>query len=193
MNRLVRPLAFTSALASLAIAALAFQPETKPAPKDGEKPKDSQPARPEGAPKGGQPGGPDGRPPRGPGGPGGREGAGAEAGMKMMNRALKMLKGQISDASKKDENLRLINDMQRGCVTAKGGAGSPELFKKAKDDAEKAKWQKEYRSSLIMVLRKLIDAEQAVIDGKNADADKLLTEIAAKRDEMHKLMGIDED
>lgn len=189
MNRLVRPFAFASALASLAFAAWAFQPEGKPAPKEGEKQKDAQPARPEGAPKG-QPGD---RPQRGPGGPGGREGLGADAGMKMMNRAYKLLKGQVSDAAKKDENLRLINEIQRGCVTAKGATLPPDVLKKAKDDAEKAKWQKDYRASLVATLRKLIDVEQAIMDGKGADADKLLAEIAKSRDEMHKAMGVDED
>lgn len=198
MNRLVRPFAFASAVASLALAAWAFQPETKPAPKEGEKQKESQPAKPDGAPKGGQPGergagGPDGRPQRGPGGPGAREGLGADAGMKMMNRAMKALKGQISDGAKKDDNLRLVNEMQRGCVTAKGAVLPPDVLKRAKDDAEKAKWQKEYRSALLATLRKLIDVEQALLDGKGADADKLLAEIAKSRDEMHKTLGVDED
>jgi len=188
MHRLVRPIAFASAVASLALAAWAFQPQTNPAPKEGEK----QPARPEGAPKG-QPGGPEGRPQRGPGGPGAREALGADAGMKMMNRALKSLKGQVTDASKKDDNLRLVGDMQRGCVIAKGSPVPADILKKAKDEAEKAKWQKEYRTSLLGVLRKLVDVEQAILDGKGSEADKLLAEIAKVRDEMHKAMGVDED
>lgn len=192
MRSLVRTFAFASAVASLAFAAWAMQPETKPAPKEGEKQKDAQPVRPEGAPKGPQGDRPQ-RGPGGPGGPGGREGFGAEAGMKMMNRALKTLKGQVTDASKKDDNLRLINEMQRGCVTAKGATLPPDVLKKAKDEAEKAKWQKDYRASLLATLRKLVDAEQAILDGKGSDADKLLSEIAKTRDEMHKAMGVDED
>lgn len=192
MNRLVRPFAFASAVASIALAAWAFQPETKPAPKEGEKQKDSQPAKPDGPPKG-QPGDRPQRGPGGPGGPGGREGFGSEAGMKMMNRALKTLKGQISDASKKDENLRLVNEMQRGCVTAKGATLRPDVLKRAKDEAEKVKWQQEYRTNLIAVLRKLIDAEQAILDGKGSDADKLLGDIGKTAEEMHKKMGVDED
>lgn len=140
---------------------------------------------------------PDRRPERGPGregGPEGRGGQGAsvEAGMKMMNRAARQLGGQIADAAKKDENLKLINDIQRGCATAKGAGVPADVLSKAKDDAEKAKLAKAFRTDLIKVLRAAIELEELVADGKTAEAKTKFDEVVKMQDAGHAAMGLKE-
>lgn len=140
------------------------------------------------------------RPERGPGGPGGGGPGGGQgrqasvdAGMKMMNRAGRALSTQISDASKKEENIRLINDMQRGCATAKGLPLPPEFFKDVKDDAAKAKITSEYRADLMKSMRLMLDVEVAITEGKTADAKAGLEAIEKIRQDSHKRLGVKED
>jgi len=140
------------------------------------------------------PGGPE----RGPGGPGGGFGgqgrqASVEAGMKMMNRAARTLNTQISDASKKEDNIRLINDMQRGCATAKGLPLPAEFFKDVKDDAAKAKITAEYRADLIKIMRSMIDVEVAISEGKTAEAKAGLDAIEKIRQASHTRLGVKEE
>lgn len=145
-----------------------------------------QPAqRPERGPERGPGGG-------GPGGPGGRQ-ASVEAGMKGMNRAARTLNSQISDASKKDENIRLINEMQRGCATAKGLPLPEEFLKDAKDDAAKAKLIAEYRADMIKMMRTMIDVEEAIIAGKIDQAKAGLDTIEKTRQASHKRLGVKEE
>lgn len=127
--------------------------------------------------------------------PGGGPGRGAapsvDAGMKGMNGAMRRLKDQIGDASKKDENLRLIGDMQRGAVTAKNA--KPTKFKDIKDPAEAAKKGEEFRRDLLGLTRKLLDIEQDILDGKNDHAKALLDDVAKTRDAAHTKYGVDEE
>lgn len=175
VRRFTRPIAAGVCVLAVAAGVLAWQPE-------GRAPRGQQPA--------GQPGQGD---PRGPGGPGGGRGGApsVEAGMKGMNRPLRQLSQQIGDASKKDENLRLINDMQRGCATAKG-ASLPEKYLKG-DDAAKAKLAGEFRSDLIKMMRLLLDIEEDIAAGKTAEASTKLKQVAEMRDHGHKEMGVKED
>ena len=160
------------------------QPPANPAPADA--PKD-QPAgdRPAGRPDGmrGQPG--DG--PRGQRG----EGAGVRQGMMAMNRALRTLKANVGDAAKKDENLRTINDVQRGCVAAKGA--SPDRALGKMDEAKRKEAGAKYRRALIQIMEKALKAESAILDGKNEEAAKLVGEIEKLRDASHTEMGVGED
>jgi len=162
----------------------ASQPaSTQPAPQD-------QPQR------GPREGGP-GRERQGPPG-GGREGGAraaisVEASMKIMGRALRTLKSQAGDAAKREENLRLVNDMQRGCVTAKGSPVPEDLLKKAATDADKAKVKETYRKGLHDLLRKLVDLEEAIADGKGSAATGLVEEVIKMRDKLHEDLGVKED
>jgi hypothetical protein len=149
------------------------------------------------APSADQPAGQPGA--RGPGerGPGergrGRPAEGpvnVEAAMKGMARAMKQLAPQIADASKKDENLKLINDMQRACVAAKGAPVPDGVLSRAKDDAERAKWATEYRKDLLASVRVMLDIEQDLLDGKGQDAKVKLDQIIKLRDGSHNLMGV---
>jgi hypothetical protein len=110
--------------------------------------------------------------------------------MRGMNRALRQLSQQVGDAAKKDENLRLINDLQRGCVNAKGAPFPEPLLKKAADDAARAKMTEEFRRELIKMLRLLLDIETDVFDGQGDAAKAKLEELEKLRDHAHEEMGL---
>jgi hypothetical protein len=111
--------------------------------------------------------------------------------MKLMNRTLKQLRAQLSDATKRDENLRLIGEMQRGCVNAK--SGKPEqILADAKDDPARAKISAEFRRELIAVMRKLLDAELSIADGKPEAAAAALDEVEKLREHAHEELGVRE-
>lgn len=170
--------------------AIALQPGTTP-PAGGE----AKPAAPS-APAGPRGGGEGRGGPRegGPGGPGGAErGGGVSGSMKSIGRSLKTLRGQVEDAAKKDENLRLIGEMQRGCITAKNQPLPEKLLKDLKTDADKAKNQLLYRTDLIKLARKLLDLEEAVLNGKTAEAKKLADEVAKMRETSHEALGVKDD
>jgi hypothetical protein len=168
-----RPLAGGLCILTLAAATMAWQPETRPARSD----------QPQGQP--GEPG------QRGRGGQG-QGPATVEGSMKGMNRALRQLNAQIGDASKKDDNLRIINDMQRACVNAKGAPLPEGILKKAADDAAKAKLHAEFRHELIKAMRLLLDIETAIADGKGEAATAKLEELKKLRDHAHEEMGVED-
>ena len=137
---------------------------------------------------------PEGRPgqPGQPGGPGQRgQTPSVEGGMKQMNGAMRRLKDQIGDASKNEENLRLIGDMQRGAVAAKNA--KPKKLNDVKDAAEQAKKAEQFRRDLIKLTRSLLDIEQNILDGKNDVAKTQLDEVMKMREDGHKTFGVDED
>lgn len=127
------------------------------------------------------------------GGPGGfgPGGGSVEAGMKGMNRALRTLKGQITDASKRDDNLQLVNQMQVACVSSKGG----KLDEKLKDlkPEEAAAKKKEFRGEMISLMRTLLDVESALLNEKYDEAQKALDKAEAARDHGHKEFGVKDD
>ena len=110
--------------------------------------------------------------------------------MKGMNRGLKALKGAISDASKKNECLKIVSEMQRNCAAAKATAVPAEFLKSAADDAAKAKIEDEFRSVLRKNLRLLLDLEDAIVAGKTAEANALIVKVEALREHAHKEMGV---
>ena len=157
---------------------------------------------PQGAPPQGQPGGQPGqreggqpRGERGPGGPGGQQRGGVNVGsaMKAMGRALKQLKAQVGDASKKDENLKLVATIQYGCAAAKS-APLPGNITKGMDDAAKAKLDETFRSNLRGVMATAMQLEDAILNGKTDEAAKLVDKLNEQREAGHKAVGLkDED
>lgn len=111
--------------------------------------------------------------------------------MKGMNRALRTLKGQITDASKRDDNLQLVNQMQVACVSSKGG----KLDEKLKDlkPEEAAAKKKEFRGEMISLMRTLLDVESALLNEKYDEAQKALDKAEAARDHGHKEFGVKDD
>lgn|SRR5262245_56129005 len=176
------------AAVSLAFAGVAL---SQPAP--------SQPKDPAAAP--GQPadsGSPRQRQPVRPGSPEGRPGDPAapvsiDRAMKGTNRAIRQLRGQVTDSSKKDENLRLVSDAQRGLVLAKGQPLPDDVLKNAKDDAAKAQMNAAFRKDLIGALHLLLDIETDIADGKGDAAKAKLEELIKKRDAAHKELGVKDE
>lgn len=134
-------------------------------------------------PQGGRPDGP-----RQPGEGRGQGGGGVRQGMSLMNRSLRVLSAQIGDASKKEENLKLLNDLERGAASSKGA--SPDRALGRMEESKRAEAAMTYRRSLIQIMEKALRAETALLDGKIADAERAVQDIAKIRDESHQAMGI---
>lgn len=134
-------------------------------------------------------------PERGPGAEGGPQGRGAsiEGSMKAINRATKTLKGQITDGAKKDENLKLINDMQRGCVAAKGQMLPSDVLAHAPNEVAKGKMNDIFRRDLMKALQLMLDIENDLIDGHNDAAKTKLDHLDKLREESHKALGVKEE
>lgn len=169
-HRIVTAASIATLATCLALNIAAAQPE-RPASPGGGQPGDRQPER-----RGGE---------RRPGG----EAPNVEASMKGMNRAVNALKESIGDASKKEANLKLIGDAQRGCINAK--SGTPRKIADLKDDAAKAKASESFRRQLMAVARKLLDIEQQILEGKNADAKAALDEVVKMGEKGHEEFGVD--
>jgi soluble cytochrome b562 len=174
-------LSTSSRVAALLIAGICLAPVAMSGdPGDDKKPA-AQPAQ---APSG-QPGERRGPAPSAP--------VSVEASMKQMNRGLRQLRKQMGDAALREENLKIVNEMQRGCIAAKAGTVPADLLKSAKDDAEKAKLVEGYRKGLVASMRLLLDIEDAIADGKGDVASAKADELVKLRDATHKEMGIRED
>lgn len=107
--------------------------------------------------------------------------------MNQLNRGLRTLEGQIGDAAKTEESLRIIGEMQRAAISAKL-AGLPGDL--AKEDAAARKTA--FRANLIKLTRTLLDAEEAVVAGKLDVAKASLAEAAKIRDAAHPAVGVKE-
>ncbi len=182
-----------SAICGAAAAALmggVFAGVTAAQPQDRPPAQPGQSGQPGGQPGGQQPGG--GRPGGPPGERGQQRPASAEAGMKTMGRSLSRLSKQIDAADKKDENIALVLDAQRGVVMARSATPKgPLAEEKDKDKLDAA--LKTYYTRLIVLGHKLLDLESAIRDGKTADAKKLLDETLKIRDDGHKELGVKEE
>lgn len=127
-----------------------------------------------------------GRQPSGPG-------MDVESAMKSMNRALRTLRKNIEQPANKDENLKLLNDMQRACAAAKSQPLPGDVLRHAKDDTDKAKFADSYRKNLVASMRLLLDIEDAVAEGKSDVAKAKTDELVKLRDAAHKELGMKEE
>lgn len=165
------------------------QPAAAPAAKPAAQPADRPPAPPT-TPPTTQPG----EPRRGPAG---ERPVNVEGSMKVMNRALRQLQKSLDPQAgdpvgSKEDHLKLVNEMQRGCVLAKGRPLPDGVLKGAKDEAQKAAFAASYRKDLIATLRLLVDAEEAINDGKTDVAKAKLAQVAKLRDASHKELNVDQ-
>ncbi|MBS0188104.1 MAG: hypothetical protein JSS51_08540, partial [Planctomycetes bacterium] len=108
--------------------------------------------------------------------------------MKVMDRALETLQGQIEDVSKHEENLALINDLERGCVMGKGLPLPEAMLEHAGTPEAKAELKRVYYSDMLGLLKKLILLEEAVLAKDSAAAKQRLLDVLAARDEGHQHM-----
>ena len=184
-----RGLLASLALATVAAAALALAPQQPPPPPDQGRPGQQPPAqgdqgrRPPFDRQGG---------PGGPGGPGGRQ-ISVSGAMKGLNRAARMLHEQIGDASKKTENLQLINDVQRGAISAKGAPLPEDIIGKAKDDTAKAKMTEDFRRALMKAVLTALDIEDNILAGRTDAAKAGREDLIKQRDAAHKTLGVELD
>lgn len=109
--------------------------------------------------------------------------------MSAMNKALRTLKRQAADASKKADNLALIATMKEKCA-----AGLKYEPAKTKDQpaAEKPAYLEKYKKQMAD-LDKAIDELKAAIESGNADAaTKVFEKLADIKEKGHKDFGADE-
>lgn len=111
--------------------------------------------------------------------------------MKGMQRTLRNLRPTIADASKREDNLKMINQIERGALTSKLAGVPGGMLAKAKTDAEKNEIIEKYRGGLISVVGALLDLEEQVVQGKGPDASATLDKVIKIRDESHKALGAD--
>lgn len=91
--------------------------------------------------------------------------------MEAMNKSYKTLKRQVPDKAQNDASLKLLLEMQKNVLTAKGEI--PERGKKL-SEADRPKFVREYRGALNGLLAHLIKIETAVSEENNAEAEKLV-------------------
>lgn len=162
---------------SLGVGGAALQPAGTPAPKPTQPPsKEAAPAQPAGEP--GEKRDPNGEARRG-------ERMSVVASMSLIGRSAGKLLEQVGDAAKKEENLRLINEMQRGAVIAKGQPLPPGVLAHAADDAARIKLSDTYRKDLIALIRKLLDIETEIAEGKLDAAKAHVEEVLKMGDAAH--------
>ncbi len=187
MNRLTTKVLLSATIA-LSLGVLAFAQPATPAPKNPQPRGEPEraPESPAQAPARGEPGAR-----RGPGGPGGPNATpqNLEAAMKLMNGNLKRLKAQITDTSKKDDNLKLINEAQRGAIIAKG-MDTSEAFEKQPDASKRPKMLADFRPKMIELVEHLLTLEKQIIADKTEDASKTLELLKAFRTENHDAYGV---
>ena len=113
-----------------------------------------------------------------------------EQGMKLMDRSLRGLKGQAGDPAKKDDNLRLVSDFQRGCLGCK--AAPTDGITRKTEGAKKDEVVTSFRKGVIKLLAKSTELESAILEGRAEDAARVITEMEAIQATGHKDFGVRE-
>lgn len=140
-------------------------------------------------PEGGEPR--PGEPPAGPreGGPreAGRRGGApsVEGGMKAMGRAAEELAKTIASAEKRDENLKWVFEMQRGCAASKASPLPGKVTRDLPADADKAKAAESMRVHLTALMRTLLDLEDAIAAGKTEEAQAIFKKVSDLAEKGH--------
>jgi len=100
--------------------------------------------------------------------------------MNAANDALKKLKTQITDSSKNQSSLQLIQEMQKHFLTAK--AMEPARMKK---ETDKAKFLTEYRKAMVNLMSEMLKMEMAVVENKNEEAGAILKNLTKVKSDGH--------
>jgi hypothetical protein len=110
--------------------------------------------------------------------------------MTAMNKSLRTLKRQISDASKKDDNLALLGKMKANLAEA-----IKLEPKKTKDvpAAEKAAYVEKFKQEITELGKTYDQLEAAIKDGKTAEAKAIFDKISEQKEKGHKDFGVDEE
>ena len=110
--------------------------------------------------------------------------------MSGMNKALRTLKRQIADASKKDENIAMVEKIKASIAEA-----SKLEPKKTKDipAAEKAAYIEKYKKQMADLGKTFDDIETALKAGKADDAKALFDKLGEQKEKGHKDFGADDE
>jgi uncharacterized coiled-coil protein SlyX len=136
--------------------------------------------------------------PRGPGGEG-RAGRGGqpqnlEGSMKQVERSVKGLQKSSFTAESRASDLDLVQSLQAGLVASKGRAGDVSMSKqaKAKFGEDTAAFQLAFRRDFIRALNEAIALENAVLDGKSAEAKAIVAKFEKIQEAGHSLFQEEE-
>jgi soluble cytochrome b562 len=108
--------------------------------------------------------------------------------MSGINKSLRTVKRQLADASKKDENLALIEKVKKGIADTKDMEP-----KKTKDQSDKAAYTKKFHEEMDGLAKTVGELETAIKAGDADAAKKALDKIYQEKEKGHKDFGVDED
>lgn len=124
-----------------------------------------------------------------------REIRSVEQGMKGMGRLLRSLSETVSKSdggsSQRAEAIRMINELQRIAVTAKGM--TPKKASDEKDAAKRDEMMLVFRRELIELTRLFLQTELDMLDGKWDSVKSNIEAIKKRRDSAHGVMKVDDD
>jgi len=103
--------------------------------------------------------------------------------MKIVNKNLRTLKRQVEDASKKDENLALI-DASKKSIDA--SLKLEPMKTKDVPAAEKAAYLDKYKAQMNDLAKSFAELETAVKAGKADDAKKVFEKLSEQKEKGHK-------
>jgi hypothetical protein len=110
--------------------------------------------------------------------------------MKTVNKSLRTLKRQVSDSSKKSENLELLATIKKSLDAAMKLEPA-----KTKDQpaAQKAAYVENYKKQMTDLEKTFGEVEAAVKADKPDDAKKLFEKLSEEKEKGHKDFGADDD
>ena len=110
--------------------------------------------------------------------------------MSAMNKSLRMLKRQLTDATKKDENVAMV-----GKIKASLDEAVKLEPKKTKDvpEAEKTAYLEKYKKQITDLKKTFEDIETALKAGKLDEAKTLFDKLAEQKEKGHKDFGADDE
>jgi len=111
-----------------------------------------------------------------------------EDAMTALNKALKTVKAQVEDVSKNAESLKLVAEVEKQALIAKG-------FEPAKTKSipagEKAKFVAAYRVKMTEMITEVLKLEKALLENKNDEAAKAVKVLYEMKTEGHKIFQDD--
>jgi EF hand len=118
-----------------------------------------------------------------------------EAAMKQINRAFKALEKSTFEESSKAKDLKSIQMIEAGLVSAKGMIATVKMAPQAKQKygTDTAKYESDMRSQLLAALTVAIALENAVIRGDAAGAKELVSKLDAEEHEGHEMFKYEEN
>jgi hypothetical protein len=110
--------------------------------------------------------------------------------MTAMNKSLRMLKRQVADPAKKDDNLALI-------AKIKGNIDASLKLEPAKTKdipaADKPAYIEKFHQQLTALRKSYDDLETAIKDGKTDEAKKVFEKLSEQKEKGHKDFGVDDE